>query len=368
MKKAILAVTNDIVSDNRVHKVAMSLKRIGIEPTIVGRDLNKRGDLSKRPYRTHQMKLFFKSGAAFYAEFNIRLFFYLLAHRSDIITSNDLDTLLACKLAARIKRKRLVYDSHEYFTQVPELVNRPNVQSIWERLEQNLVPGLKYASTVCQSIADIYSSKYQVNFKIIRNVPFAHNLQEQKRIELNIPKDIPVVIYQGAVNIGRGLEHAIKAMKYTTAAHLLIVGDGDLLESLIQLSRDEGVEKRITFLGRKTIEELQTITPQATIGLSIEEDIGLNYRYALPNKLFDYTRHQVPVLASALPEIKRMVEAYSIGKVTESHEPQHLATCIESMLEDKTSMTTWQMNCLKAKEDLCWEKEEKILYTLYQDE
>ena len=70
------------------------------------------------------MNMLFKKGPLFYAEYNLRLFFLLLLTKADVLVANDLDTLPAVFLASRIRRLPVVYDSHEYFTEVPELVGR----------------------------------------------------------------------------------------------------------------------------------------------------------------------------------------------------------------------------------------------------
>ena len=75
------------------------------------------------------MSLLFNKGFLFYAEYNFRLFFLLLFSKKDILLSNDADTLLANFLASKLQNKKLVFDSHELFSEVPELVEKPFVKS-----------------------------------------------------------------------------------------------------------------------------------------------------------------------------------------------------------------------------------------------
>ena len=301
--KIIVSVTNDLVADNRVHKVCTSLINMGFDILLIGRKLPKSLPLNIRDYQTKRFNLIFKTGALFYAEYNFRLFLFLLFAKFNVLLANDLDSLTANFLASKIKNKPLVYDSHEYFTEVPELINRPKTQRIWQWLEQKMVPKIKYAYTVCNSIAKIYEEKYGTEFKVVRNIP--------KAIKTTVVKDenpTKIILYQGAVNIGRGLEQAILAMKYINRAKLIIAGDGDIKTQLESLVEKENLLNRVEFTGRLPIEELAKLTPQADLGLSIEEDLGLNYRFALPNKLFDYIQAQVPVLVTNLPEMVAIVK------------------------------------------------------------
>jgi glycosyltransferase involved in cell wall biosynthesis len=358
-KRILVSVTNDLVSDNRVHKVCTSLENMGFQVLLVGRLLSHSKPI-ERSYSTKRFRLLFNKGVCFYAEYNFRLFVFLLFAKSDVLLSNDLDSLTANFMAAKIRGKKLVYDSHEYFTEVPELINRPKVQKVWEWLEQKMVPKLKNAYTVCDSIAKVYKKKYGVDFKVVRNIPLARNFEVTKNDE-----STKTILYQGAVNIGRGLEQAILAMKYIANAKLIIAGDGDIKSQLEELVRKEKLTTKVEFTGRLSIEELSQLTPQADLGLSIEEDLGLNYRYALPNKLFDYIQALVPVLITNLPEMLAIVEKYKIGAITNTLEPNILASKINDALNDVPQRQIWKQNLTIAAKELTWKNEEKVLWELY---
>ncbi|SHJ76575.1 Glycosyltransferase involved in cell wall bisynthesis [Tangfeifania diversioriginum] len=363
-KRIIVSVTNDLVSDNRVHKTCSTLADMGFNVLLAGRKLHHSPKLTPRSYSTRRFKLLFNKGPLFYACYNFRLFWILIFRKFDLLLANDLDTLPANYLAAKIKKKPLVYDSHEYFTEVPELVNRTTVQRIWEGLEKQLVPKVNAAYTVCDSIARIYTEKYGVDFRVVRNVPAKQNFNPgDDNTSENHEK---IILYQGAVNIGRGLEQAILAMKYLQGAKLLIAGDGDIITELQQLTEREGLQNKVQFLGRLPIDELAQLTPQAHLGLSIEEDLGLNYRYALPNKLFDYIRARVPVLVTDLPEMATLVKHYQIGETIHALEPKLLAEKMEEMLENQAKQAEWKQNLETAARELNWENEKGILVKIFQ--
>lgn len=364
MKKVSLSVINDLVTDNRVHKVAMSLQKMGFEPLLIGRLLPASQSVD-RVYTTHRMKLIFSKGPLFYVEYNFRLLFFLLKSDVDVLVANDLDTLAANFLASRIRRKPLVYDSHEYFTEVPELIGRPVVRSIWRWLEGMLVPQVDAAYTVCDSIAEVYGELYKVPFKVVRNLPVCSEVvipSSAIHKAMGAPK---IILYQGALNMGRGIESAIRAMQFVDAAELWLVGDGDLTAQLKQLVADLQLEGKVKFLGKLPLSQLGEVTRQADLGISLEEDLGLNYRFTLPNKLFDYIQAGVPVLVSNLPEMRRIVEHYQIGAIAETHQRKELAAKMSSVLADAPMNALWKENLQIAAKELCWENEESVLREIY---
>ena len=360
MKEVYISVTNDLVTDQRVHKVAMSLIKGGYSVTLVGRKLPHSYPVA-RPYRTHRMILLFKSGPLFYAEYNIRLFFLLLFSKADIFLSNDLDSLPANFLASRIKNKPMVYDSHELFTEVPELIDRPSVQRIWLEIEKAILPKVNYSYTVCQSLADHYQHKYGVSMKVVRNIPVCMG-NEQAGPDT---KRKNVVLYQGSVNIGRGVDLVIKAMNFLEDVEFWVIGTGDVENEMKTLAQAEGVSDKVKFFGRIPFADLRQYTGQAMVGISLEENRGLNYYYALPNKLFDYIHAGVPILGSDLPEISGIINSYQIGVIAENREPEYIASEIKRMLIDEEMRSRWDENLQMAARELCWENEEKVLLALF---
>lgn len=361
-RRIVVSVTSDLVSDNRVHKVCNTLEKMGFNVLLVGRKLPGSLPLGPRTYETRRMTLIFTKGPFFYAEFNLRLFFLLLFSPTNLLLSNDLDTLPANFLASRLRKKPLIYDSHEYFTEMPELLHRPKVREFWAWLERKMLPHTDLAYTVCRSIADIYTKRSGREFHVIRNVPYTiHDVQKTP-----VLKESDMVLYQGALNIGRGLEQVILAMKHLSGVRLVIAGDGDIRTYLEDLVRKEGLVSRVLFAGRLPLEELAVLTKKASLGLSVEEDLGLNYRFALPNKLFDYIQSRVPVLVTDLPEMASLVNRYQIGLVTGSLDPVILAKMIDVALNDKNLRAIWTGNLEIAANELNWENEEKILQYLVE--
>ncbi|MGB0882841.1 MAG: glycosyltransferase, partial [Vicingaceae bacterium] len=257
------------------------------------------------------------------------------------------------------KNKQLIFDSHEYFTEVPELVNRPRVQKFWKRIERKILPKLTHVITVSQSIANLYEKEYKINVQLLRNVPTIHKPSfEVKKIKTEGKKTI---IYQGAVNVNRGIEQMILAMLHINNAILYIAGDGDISTKIKALIEKHKLSEKVILLGKIPLEELHNYTIQADLGLSLEEDKGLNYRFALPNKLFDYIQAEIPVLVANLPEMEKLVKQYKVGEVIENHDPKHIAEKINSMLSNTEKLPTWKAKCKKAAQELNWENETVFL-------
>lgn len=353
--KAIVAVTNDLTTDQRAHKICTTLLSLNYNVVLVGRLKKDSLPLQTQAYATKRFKLWFNKGAFFYANYNIRLFFFLLFSKQSLIWSNDLDTLPTCFLASKMKSNTLVFDSHEYFTEVPELIPRPKIQAFWKKIERFILPQLTKVITVCNGIAEIYRKEYNIDVKVVRNVPFLKASSPLSK------KSEKIILYQGAINVNRGIETMVKAMQYIDGATLQLIGKGDISASIQQLIEQLDLKDKVIMLGEIPYQELKNYTQQATIGLSLEENVGLNYQLALPNKLFDYIHAEIPVLVADLPEMSTLVKQYQLGEVAQSTDPKVLANQLNEMLKNEPQLNSWKANAAKAKQELNWEKESEII-------
>lgn len=118
-------------------------------------------------------------------------------------------------------------------------------------------------------------------------------------------------------------------------------------------------------LGKKTPSELKKITPKTDLGISVEEDLGLNYHFALPNKIFDYIHAEIPILVSDLPEMKQIVLDYHVGEIIQNREPKLLAKQIQFILDKSPSY--WSKNLHNARLALNWQNEEKVLDSIFRN-
>jgi len=281
----------------------------------------------------------------------------------------DLDTLLPNYLISKIKNKPIVYDSHEYFTGVPELTGRPIIQKLWKSIEKWIFPKLKNVYTVNESIADLYKKEYGVDVKVIKNVSiFRKEINKKPRKNIGLPEDKKIIVLQGSgINIQRGAEEAVEAMQFIDDAIFLIIGSGDVIDILKKMVLIFKLEKKIMFLPKMPIDKLFEYTVHADIGLTLDKETNINYRFSLPNKLFDYIQARVPILSSPLIEIKKVIEKYDIGMLIENHDPAHISEKIKSMLADENRIKIWKENLNFAASVLCWENEEKKLIEIFEE-
>lgn len=353
--------TSYIATDQRIQRIANTLASSGYSVKVICRK-HKSLSIDKSNYQVKYIKsTFFNKGPLFYLNYNIKILLRTLLSNVDIVYANDLDTLPGCAMGALLRNKKLVYDSHELFTEVPELINRQITKLIWRIQEKIFIKRANTVITVSDGVANELIKRYGIKkVEVVRNLPVRTSTD-------NFKEKQPTLIYQGALNVGRGIELAIDLMKQLPCYKLLIAGSGDIEIKLRKQMLEDNLFDRVQFLGQLTPENLKQLTPTAWLGLSLEEDMSLSYRYALPNKLFDYIAAHIPVLVSDLPEMRRVVEEYEIGIVAESRNPIELANQISDLFDDKKRYENMVRNVKKAAEKLNWQNEEPKLINVFNE-
>ena len=368
MTKVAFTVTNCICYDQRVLKMAESVSRLNCTITIIGRRLGDCCNSESVPYKTKRFKMLFKRGFLFYSSFNMRLFFYLLFHRFDLIVANDLDTLLPGFLISKLKRVKLVYDSHEYFTGLPEIQERRFVKYVWTNIERVIFPGLKYVITVSEPIASLYTDMYGIRPVVIRNLsknadlitPFLHS-------DLGVDlKDILLVIQGTGINIDKGAEELIDALSMTEGISLLVIGSGDIIYMIKKKVGELKIAEKVKFIPTVPWNILMKYTKSADIGMCLEKDTNLNYRYCLPNKLFDYISAGIPVIASNLPETRKIIIDNNCGIIIDMVTPGAIVKSLDDLKMKPDMLTEFRRNAKIAAKSLNWETESKKVEDLYK--
>lgn len=357
MKKIILAVSTDLNTDQRMLRIANSLQQAGYQVNLVGRKKSGSLSLSNQSFKQVRLNTVIEKGFLFYAVFNLRLFLYLMLQPMAIITAADLDTLAACWLAARIKGARLVYDAHEIFTEVPELSKKPKVKGFWLWLEQKLIPKVDAAYTVNQSLANWYQSAYNIHFDVVKNLPISQAGQ--------IPTETgDYLLYQGALNVGRGLETLLEIVQNTNIP-CVIVGDGDIKAALEQQVSELGIQDLVRFTGRLNREEMFAYTKNCWLGFNLLEQHSLNYYYSLANKFFDYVQAGKPQLCMNFPEYASFQAQYEVAVLVDELDSMQISEVLRALKKDKNRYNQLAENAKKAASKWTWEHEEASLLAIY---
>lgn len=357
-----MAVTSDIFTDMRVIKVASFLSKNNCKVQVLGRNTS---DFElKVPFETKRFNMCFHRSFLFYIEYNLRFFFYGLFHKVDVIVSNDLDTLVSCTLLSKIKRVPLIYDSHEYFTESVGLQDRNRVRAFWLWLERICMPTVSKAYTVSQPISDAYKTKYDIDFKLIRNYPSVENLPSSE-LNMFFPER-KVILYQGVFNPNRGLEETIQAMQFLDDTYLFVlVGYGELEGKLKSLTNQLNLQHKVHFTGKLPYEKMMQYTYQADLGIALEAPVGKSFEYSLPNKVFDYIHASLPFISLGTPEVKKIIEKDEIGIIIPNNQPETIAHEIEKILNDTELYQRIQHIQQRVRQNYTWENEEKVLNEIY---
>ncbi len=398
-------------------RICTSLSNAGYAVLLVGRSKKQSQQLDTKPYQQKRLNCWFQKGKGFYLEYNIRLFFFLLFTKMNCICAIDLDTILPCYFVSVLKKTKRVYDAHELFCEMKEVVSRPAIYKLWKRIERFTVPKFPHGYTVNQPIADEFKKMYGVGYSIVRNIPelavgseqltetkFAvgieqlatqndnsselsaishqpsdiihqssvnrHLSTQQRPTNTELPtanRPLPTfLLYQGDVNEGRSFETLIPAMKNVNVP-LIICGDGNFFEQAKQLVKENGLKDKVIFKGRMKPDELKQFTPSAHIGITFFENNGLSNYLSLGNKFFDYIHAEVPQLCVDYPAYSEINRQYEVALLINDLSIDNISQKLNLLLNDSVLYNRLKGNCTKAKQQLSWQNEEKQLIAFYKN-
>ncbi len=364
-KTITVSVISDFTTDQRLIRICATLQKMGFEVLVIARSFNNSLALGEYPFKAIRIKCHFSKGILQYAEFNLKLFVKLLFCKTDYFLANDLDTLIPNYIIANIRSKKLIYDTHEYFTGVPELKNSHIKRKTWKFFENWIFPKLKTVYTVNNSVRDKYAQEYGNEIGVVRNVPITKSVAVAEKPERFKGKTI--LLLQGAgINEGRGGLELLEAMKYLPENYLLLlIGSGTQWDEIKEKRNEWNLQSKVEMIDKLPPAQLQKYTALADIGFSLDSFDDLNCLFNLPNKIFDYIHAGVPVIATSIPEVKIILETYKCGILIESNDAHTIAAAITKIIIDKNAYQTFKLNCVKAAKELCWENESKKLEQIY---
>jgi glycosyltransferase involved in cell wall biosynthesis len=357
-KKIICTVTNDLNYDQRMIRICTSLAQAGYDVTLVGFMRKKSKPLIHQPFKQVRLPVMAEQGKLLYIHYWINLFFFLLFRKADVFCAIDLDTILPVYYASALRGKQRVYDAHEIFTELKEVISRPAIHKMWTWIGNHTVPHFPVGYTIGECYAEEFKKLYGVNYGIVRNATILKSLQIPEKKERYI-------LYQGWVNVGRCFEQLIPAMEHVNA-RLVICGEGNFYAQAQELCKKYGLQDKIDFKGYVPPAQLVDYTRLAYIGITLFEDTSLSNRLSLGNRFFDYMHSAVPQLCIKFPEYERINAQYEVACLVSEPTPESVAAALNKMLDDEAYYHWLQENCLLARQVYCWQEEEKTLLRTYE--
>ncbi len=357
-KRIICTVTNDLNYDQRMIRICTSLVNAGYEVTLIGFKRKNSKPIIERSFKQVRLPIIAEQGKLLYIDYWLKLFCYLLFCKATILCAIDLDTIMPVYYASKIRGKQRVYDAHELFTELQEVVTRPSVYKMWRWIEQHTVPNFPVGYTVGAYIAEVFHERYGVNYKLVRNMTVLK--------PLNIPeKKEKYILYQGAVNVGRCFEFLIPAMKHVNA-QLIICGEGNFFKEAKAIAVLHQLENKVIFKGYIPPEDLKQYTLNAYIGITLFEAVAFSNKMSLANRFFDYLHSGVPQLCVQYPEYEKINNEFEVAHLIDEPTPEKIATGLNFLIENENHYQHLQKECLKARERYCWQEEEKTLVKVYE--
>ncbi len=351
--------------DSRITNLKNSLESENHDVSVVSFDWFTENFVTKKG-KVNIYKLNKKFSLIFYLRFAIITLYHVIKSDAKILFAEDVYTLPFVALIGKIKRRKVIYNSREFYAFLGGLTERKKLQMAIAEIERIFIKFTDLVLTTGKMDSEFLEKLYKLkNTCVIRNIPLKKQTDEiiDLRKLLKIDNNKFIVLYQGVLLKGRGLEISLHAIKNLPECELVILGDGVLKEKLITITKQLNISYKVHFLGAVKHQELDKYTAGADVGLCIIENISISYYYALPNKLFEYINSGVPVIGSNLPQIKDIIKNYGVGEIIEidnigfNKQVERLVQSIRLMLNDKTEYNKYKVNCLNAANILNWEVE-----------
>jgi glycosyltransferase involved in cell wall biosynthesis len=388
----VMLVQSDLSVDPRVQREAKALAAAGFSVTVIcaawSADLDNCKKIDWGP--GIDFRILPLSAGRFVTRYphlyGKQLLDAALAENAWAYHAHDLDMALIALLAAAHKEVACVCDFHEWYSENVSYDRwtgryRPHnffKRRLYRMMERCAMHSATEVITVCQSIAELLETTFLAPrpVHVIRNIPEVQQLAagtvacQDLRSRLKIPADRRIVMYQGGMGPSRNLEPVIEAMKYAPGAALVIRGPGyeDFGPVYHQLAKKLKVADRVFCLPPVPSTRVVVEARTADLGLwTLLANVGLNFKFSLPNKVFEYLAAGIPLLVADLPEVGKIVNGHKIGLCFDPVDPHSIAGCINRFVEDPALLASCRENIRRAREELSGEKEWAKLVTLYRN-
>lgn len=304
----------------------------------------------------------------FYLKFIWHIKIKLITTKAEIIFAEDIYTLPFAVFFGKLKRAKVYYDSRELFGYLAGLKDKRFKQAVWKWIENLFIKRADYVIVTGQMDAEFLQKEYGLkNIILLRNLPRYYKPSPIPDVhsQLRIAKTKKIILYQGVILKGRGIEKIFSALSQLPDHVFVIVGGGEFAEYYKNLATEMNINEQVIFLGKLTQDDLPKITASADVGVSLIENLSTSYYYALPNKLFEYIMAEIPVIVSNLPQMKEVVEKYNVGFVVDIDNQAELVSVLQNLSYNRSLCESIKQNCQIASQELNWEKEvSNLLRTL----
>ncbi len=293
------------------------------------------------------------------------LMIQMLRYRADVVHAHDVNTLPTAWLAAKFGKSHLVYDAHEISTSREGYSGFRRVVGL---VESKLMPKADGCITTTDARAKFFARAYHVKRPtVLQNRPrsLPHITSDRIRRELNLNSSWPVILYQGGLQQGRGLEKLINTVPLVPNAYFVFIGGGRLSQPLAQMAIEKNLQGRVYFIPTVSLTELPSYTASADIGVQPIENTCLNHYTTDSNKLFEYLTAGLPVVATDFPEIRKIVRGNDVGLLVPHNDTLALANALNELVSDASMRGKFSTNARITASNLNWEEQESRLVELY---
>ena len=370
MNKITISFLGNLNYDTRTFNFFKSLNEYGDEVNFIGFDWLTEGFKGINNDKIMIFKLTKgKLSLLFYFKFFFIQLKYSLRSKSDIYLASDFFSLPALFITAKLYNKKIIYDSRELFTELPFHEKKPIVRKIIKVFERFLIKRVDAVLTTGEMDSNYLKKHYPINnIYLQRNLPLKNNSLQPVNLynKFSIPSESIIILYQGIVVKGRGLEFYFNELTKMNDLYLIVLGGGEHLNYYKSISEKMGISRKMIFAGKVQQSEILNYTSGAFAGLSIINNIGINNYYALPNKLFEYLMAGIPVIVNNLPQMKKIVDEYKVGAVIDETIENSLIEILLRWKNNKTLYSELKQNCKIASEELNWENEFHKNHHLFQ--
>jgi glycogen(starch) synthase len=368
--KVLLLILSELSHETRLERMATSLLERGhqVEVSWVDNGVHARSPFWERCVihplanpRAGRRKLYF-------VRFMLDALALLERVRPGIVLAVDPPALLPAALLKARLGYRLVYDSREYYTQLPTIRGRALVRGFWHTAEgfglRRAEAAFAVGPRIARALADLYECPLPA---VVRNTPWrddrppADDGERAAGLAPFLPGWRPgdsVLLYQGGFWPGYDLRPVMTAVSHLPGWHFLALGDGPGWAEARRHASGLPGAARLALPGKVPAARLPQLTRLAHAGLIPVPDLGLSYRYLLPNKLFEYLQAGLPVLASPLPELVDVIGPGRLGLCADPADSRALAAALLALADPR-----WRAGrepaFAEARERWCWQQEQQ---------